>query len=267
MTTTTVPSTGDLGAQGRSSGRILVVEHQSNAGLGAIADQLESAAAQVEVRSADIPDAIPETLAGFDGLVVLGGSMGPEDDAVAPWLPRVRDLLREGVASGVPTLGICLGAQLLAVAHEGRVDPMAHGPEIGLGTVTFASHDSEAGVEDPLFGSFAGASVPVVQWHYLEVATLPRGARLMASSEHCPNQVFALGAAAWGVQFHPEASAASAADWVIEDADNLERLALEAAPIVSRITEAESELLQVWGGVAARFARLVDAQARAQRLG
>ena len=247
-----------------SAGRILVIQHQSNAGLGAIANSLESAAARIDVRSAEHPGAIPDTLAEFDGLVVLGGSMGPEDDAVAPWLPRVRDLLREGVASGVPTLGICLGAQLLAVAHGGRVTEMAHGPEIGLGTVAFTAHDTAAGEEDPLFGHFAGASVPVVQWHYLEVAALPNAARRLASSDHCPNQVFALGGAAWGVQFHPEASSVSAADWVIEDAENLERLARDAASIVSRVTAAEPELLRVWGGVAERFAAIVDARVRAQ---
>ncbi len=254
-------------AESTSQGRILVIQHQSNAGLGAIASSFESAAARVDVRSAENPGAIPETLAGFDGLVVLGGSMGPEDDAVAPWLSRVRELLREGVASGVPTLGICLGAQLLAVAHGGRVTPMAHGPEIGLDTVTFAGRGATPGEEDPLFGPFAGASVPVVQWHYLAVAALPSAARRLASSDRCPNQVFALGGAAWGVQFHPEASSVSAADWVIEDAENLEQLALDAASIVSRVTAAEPELLRVWGGVAGRFAGIVDARVRAQRTG
>ena len=244
--------------------RMLVIEHQANAGLGAITERLASHGARVEVCSADRATSIPESLTGYDGLVVLGGSMGPEDDSVAPWLPRVRGLLSEGVAYGVPTLGICLGAQLLAVARGGRVSEMSQGPEIGLGAVTFSDHGSAGGESDPLFGVLAGTTVPVVQWHYLEVAMLPPAARVLASSGECRNQVFSLGTAAWGLQFHPEATAATAAEWVLEDAENLRRLDRDPADIVAGVAAAETELTRVWGDVAERFARVVDERARVQ---
>ena len=69
---------------------------------------------------------------GRDGLVVLGGHMGANDDATCAWLPPVKGLLRDAVATGVPTLGICLGAQLLAVATGGRVEVGEAGIEAGV---------------------------------------------------------------------------------------------------------------------------------------
>ena len=78
---------------------------------------------------------VPPSVEG-DALIVLGGPMDAYDDEVAPWLPSVRELLLSAIDDGVPTIGICLGAQLLAVAAGGKVERGAAGPEIGLGEVT-----------------------------------------------------------------------------------------------------------------------------------
>lgn len=238
--------------------RVLVVEHQGNAGIGHFANSLTAAGAELHTVGPGTGDSVPESLAGFDGLIVLGGSMGPTDDDAAPWLPATRALLAEGVERSVPTLGICLGAQLLATAMGGEVRNMPAGPEVGLSAVGFSSEGSE----DPLFGPLAGSSVPAVQWHWLEAAELPGGTTVLASNEACRNQAFRVGNAAWGVQFHPEALSPTTEDWVVEEGEGLDELGLSGPEVVAEVRAAEDGLRSLWGGVAERFAGITRAAKR-----
>jgi GMP synthase (glutamine-hydrolysing) len=107
---------------------IAVVVHEDHAGLGRLSDF----GCRLDVRRPDRGDPLPADLTGHDGLVVLGGSMAAWEDDVAPWLPATRRLLAEGVERGLPTLGVCLGAQLLALATGGRVERGGAGLEVGL---------------------------------------------------------------------------------------------------------------------------------------
>ncbi|WP_449282334.1 type 1 glutamine amidotransferase [Leucobacter sp.] len=241
-----------------SDARVLVVEHQGNAGSGLFGVRIAESGVALEIVGPDAGAEVPESLDGFDGLIVLGGTMGPTDDVEAPWLPATRRLLAEGVARGVPTLGICPGAQLLVTATGGRVRTAVDGPEVGLHTVSFDA--SAAG--DPLFDGLAGADVPTVQWHYLEAGELPEDANLLASSSMCRNQAFRVGEAAWGVQFHPEALGATALDWVEEDRQGLADLGLTEETVVGQVRAAEPELNRVWGSVAERFAALAADRVR-----
>lgn len=236
-----------------SRARVLVVEHQANAGIGHFAARLQEEGITLETVGPDAAVPVPGSLDGFDGLIVLGGAMGPTDDMAAPWLPATRALLLDGVARELPTLGICLGAQLLATATGGQVRTMPAGPEVGLTSVGFAP--GAAG--DPLFGDLAGDAVPTVQWHWLEAAELPAQAEVLASNAACRNQAFRVGAAAWGVQFHPEALTGTAEDWVVEEGDGLDALGLSGSDVVAEVRAAEPRLRELWGGIAARFAALI----------
>lgn len=159
-----------------------------------------------------------------DGLVVLGGPMSAYDDGVAPWLPAVRALLLDAARSGLPTLAICLGAQLLAVAGGGRVQVGAPpGREAGVVPV----HWREAALTDPVLGPVARVasggerrlgSTAVVSMHADAVVELPPGAEWLASSDMYPYQAFRLGSAL-GVQFHPEASPSLAVRWALGHTD------------------------------------------------
>jgi GMP synthase-like glutamine amidotransferase len=151
-----------------------------------------------------IADGDPLPAAGeVDGLVVMGGPMGANDDAEHANLPAERALLAAAVAAGVPVLGVCLGAQLLAAALGARV---YRGPayEVGLGEV-------EVLTDDPVLG-VAGTTLPVMHWHH-DTFDLPVGARLLARSAQYPHQAFRVGERAWGLQFHVELDAALAAAW------------------------------------------------------
>lgn len=136
----------------------------------------------------------------FDAAVILGGSMDVDED-----FPSKNDeveFIRAADRSGVPVLGICLGAQLIAHALGAAVYPMADtgGPkaEMGVRKVTLTAE----GASSALFAGFE-KRFPVVQLHG-DTFDVPEGAKLLAEGEECRNQAFAYGARTFGVQFHLE---------------------------------------------------------------
>jgi GMP synthase (glutamine-hydrolysing) len=227
--------------------RVLVVRNAETDPLGTLADWWSEAGLELDVRPGD---ALPETLAGFAGLVVLGGPMGATDDLAAPWLPQVRARLREAVSDDVPTLAICLGAQLLAVANGGRVAPNPDGPELGAQLI--AKRSAAAG--DPLFGPLP-ITPDVVQWHYDAVTTLPAGAIQLASSPVCEQQAFRVGRLAWGIQFHIETTPDVVRTWARLDAARLADYDLDA--MVRRVDAIQDDLAEVWRPFAQAFAGVV----------
>ena len=188
--------------------QILVIEHDPSDPVLRLGDWLTEAGAVLTICRPHAGDPIPAELTGFDALISMGGEMGARDDEIAPWLPATRRLLASGVRTTTPTLGVCLGSQLLATATGGTVRTGADGPEIGA----YLTAKRDAAMDDPLF-----ADVPitpdVMQYHYDVVTTLPQGAVLLLSSTGYPNQAWRQGPAAWGVQFHLETSAENVRDW------------------------------------------------------
>lgn len=141
--------------------------------------------------------------------MILGGRQNAYDPGLAP----VGELLREATAAGVPTLGICLGAQLLATSHGGRVEVDAPaGPERGIITVR-----TRPGAEDdPVFAGVVdeyGREFRAVSMHDDAVTELPEKAVWLASSRQYPYQAFRVGSAL-GVQFHPEVDAPTYGEWL-----------------------------------------------------
>src|SRR4051812_32656595 len=98
----------------------VVVQHVPHEGPGWLAEILDEGGVAVDIRRMYDGASLPPT-EGFDALVVLGGPMGAHDDERVSWLGPVKALLAGAVQRGVPTLGICLGAQLLAVGCGGVV--------------------------------------------------------------------------------------------------------------------------------------------------
>jgi GMP synthase-like glutamine amidotransferase len=229
----------------------LVIQHGPTEPPGRLADWLQQAGVLTEVARPFEGTPLP-AFEGFAALVVLGGAMSVRDDAAYPWLAPTRQLLRDAVAAGTPTLAICLGAELLAEACGGRVAPGAEGPEYGPALV--AKRDVAAA--DPLFGPVP-FTPDVVQWHEDGVAVLPPGAVLLASSPRFPVQAFRLGGAAWGLQFHIETTPEIVKDWAADDAAKLVDNGVDADRILARLDEAHADLTEVWQPFARRFANLV----------
>jgi GMP synthase-like glutamine amidotransferase len=246
---------GGTRPDGPARPRVLVVVHEDGAGLGRLEPPIAEAA-DLEVRQAQRGDRVPTDLGGYRGLVVLGGSMAAVDDDVAPWLPATRRLLAAGVESGVPTLGICLGAQLLAVATGGRVERGAAGLEVGVVPVRLLP-DAD---DDLLLGPWArrlGGRPPTAQFHEDAITELPPGAVPLAVGDRYPHQAFRLGERAWGVQYHPEVTTADFMDWLRDGHGSLQAAGLDGTDLASDYTAAETDLATLAIEHATAFADLV----------
>lgn len=183
--------------------KILVFQHVATEHPGSFRDVIRAEGHSMHQIELDEGEVIPD-LAGFDALLVMGGPMDVWQTEKHPWLLDEMAAIREWVQAGRPYLGICLGAQLLAQANGGHVQLMAGPPEVGISQVRLQPDQIFADVP-PLCTCF--------QWHGAEVATLPPGAVLLATSPGCRVQAFRLGDAAYGLQFHMEMTATSATEW------------------------------------------------------
>jgi GMP synthase-like glutamine amidotransferase len=233
----------------------LVIENDPTDDPRLLGEWLTDAGLHLEVLRPYAAEPLPGDLDGYAAFVVLGGEQdaypGPDGQPGAPWFPHLQSLLRKAVRGSVPTLGVCLGAQLLAVAHNGTVERAAAGPEIGPQLVA----KRDAADRDPLFAPLP--MLPdVIQWHHDEITELPLGAVLLATSTNYPNQAFRVGECAWGVQFHPEADAAMIAGWAATNGPVLAERGTTAEEVVASVVALADDLFEVWQPVAARFAAL-----------
>lgn len=236
-------------------GTALVIENDPSDDLRRLGDWFTEAGLELTVVRPHAGDPLPATLDEHLALVVLGGDQSAYPNAAgdpgAPWFPAVEGLLRKAVRHHVPTLGVCLGAQLLATAHGGLVERSTSGPEIGPGLV--GRRDAADG--DPLF-KYVPLLPDVLQWHGDEITELPIGAVLLAASSRYPHQAFRLGDRAWGVQFHIECDAEMIADWTRTDGATLDELGYDPEAVVAACAEVLPDVEEVWQPFAARFAAL-----------
>ncbi len=240
--------------------RALVVTHSPSEGPGTLATWLPAAGVELEVVAPWDGDELPADPSAYDALVVMGGPQQAYDDASAPWLPATKELLRKAVEQRVPTLAICLGAQLLAEATGGRVEKGAEGVEAGARLVA----KRDAAWDDELFGDVPFTPT-VVQWHEDAITDLPPGAVHLASSSKYPNQAFRLGDRAWAVQFHIETPPEMVRHWGAEYTAAVVEAGLDPQALAERAVEELDEVEACWRPVVERFADLALGRTRAPR--
>ena len=147
------------------------------------------------------------TVDTISGLISLGGPMSANDDLIHPWIPKELGLLKCAVEAEIPTVGICLGGQLMARALGGRVEKHTIA-EVGWHEIRL----NEFGLQDPVL-NVAGESPTVYQWHG-DTFFPPQFATSLASSPACERQAYRLGSHAYGFQFHPEADHQLVHEWL-----------------------------------------------------
>ena len=230
---------------------VLVVEHDAECPPALMGSWLEEAGCALDVRRPYAGDDLPG-LSSYGGLLVLGGPMGADDDEKHAWLGPVKELVREARGSGLPTLGICLGHQLIASALGGRVERNPRGQQVGLLTVGWTA----AAADDPLTAPFATPRRGV-QWNDDVVTALPEGATLLAETAYGEVQAARYGPAMWGVQLHPEVDAAVLGPWADEDRGSHETRGIDTDGLLREIDDARAELDDAWRPLAAGFGALV----------
>jgi GMP synthase (glutamine-hydrolysing) len=192
------------------------------------------------------------------GAVVMGGPMNVDEVDRHPELAVEREWLGEALRRGLPLLGVCLGAQLLARALGAEVRP-GEGKELGFAPVEVVDAD------DPILGALA-PSTTVLHWHG-DVFDLPEGAQHLARSTQAEVQAFRHGSA-WGVLFHPEADYALLEAWL--DVPEMAREAREAlgekgvAALPAEAEAIEAELVERTTPVLQAFAALAEAHHRSR---
>jgi GMP synthase-like glutamine amidotransferase len=192
---------------------VLAVIHGEKARAGTFEDVLLDRGHALEEWSLAWGTPPPRPLDAYGAVLVFGGAMHADQDDHHPWLRDESFLLQRLLGLGIPVLGVCLGAQLLARASHAAVMP-ASDPEIGWYPVEL----TEEAAGDPLFSRLP-RRFDAFQWHFYTY-DLPAGACELARSAVC-SQGFRLGERAWGIQFHAEVTRAQIEEWVDIDRNEL----------------------------------------------
>lgn len=228
------------------SSRVLVVQHEADDPIHLMGSWMPGV--DLTVCRAYDGDPVPREPVGHGGLVVMGGAVGANDDDKAPWLPATRALIRRAAESSVPTLGICLGHQLCAVALGGEVLPNPRGKQFGLLEVGWSAE--AAG--DRLFAAVLGPR-RALHWNDDVVTRLPEGARRLATAPTGEVQAARYADTVWGVQWHPEVDAELVRAWATDGSVRRDQV----EPVLDDLTRSRRRLDDAWRPLARRFADIV----------
>jgi len=232
----------------------LVVQHVAPESAFAIDEALLAAGVAVDTRRVFEGDDVPFESAGFDGVVVMGGPMSVNSTEGFPSRDAEVSLLADALRAGIPTLGVCLGAQLLAVAGGGAVGRNTHGPKIGWAPIALAP----ACGDDRLLAGLP-SMLTVLHWHG-ESFEVPPGAVPLISGTTYPNQAFRIGDVAWGVQFHLEVTAEAVEGFLHAFAADAAGVPGGAGAVRAATPAALAALAPAQDLVCTRFAGLVAAR-------
>ena len=199
---------------------VLAVIHGDRVRAGVFGEVAEEGGHRLEEWSLAWGTPLPRPLDAYGAVMVFGGAMHADQDDHHPWLREENLFLQRLLDLRLPTLGVCLGAQLLAKAAHAPVHP-APRPEIGWHPVELTAEAAD----DPVLGGLP-QRFEAFQWHYYTYG-VPAGAVELARSAVC-SQAFRLGDVVWGIQFHAEVTRKVIDDWLAES----EEPAVDAEAIV-----------------------------------
>ncbi|KJV44611.1 glutamine amidotransferase [Acinetobacter indicus] len=221
---------------------VYAIQHLAFEDLGAWEDVLYEQGLRVRYFEAGVENL--EKAFAHEGLVIiLGGPIGVYETKDHPFLQREIDLLKVRLEKNLPTIGICLGAQLIAHALGAKVYA-GHVKEIGWSRLSLAD-----AAHNPLS---ALANTPVLHWHG-DTFDLPAQAELLASSDLYPNQAFRVGPHILALQFHAEVAADSLEKWLIGHTCELRQAQIDIPALRANHQQYAPQLQQVSATVLSQF--------------
>lgn len=189
--------------QDTAPNRIVLIEHGEERADNRVHVHLAAKGYVLDVRRPYRGDPLPAPGDDIAGAVVFGGLYNAFDTALHPFLRQEYAFIDRVLAADVPLLGICLGAQMIALSHGARVGPPETGVhEFGYYEVTPTPAGADI-LPHPLH-------LAQSHWHGFD---LPGEATLLASSGLFPHQAFRIGAGVFGLQFHAEVTPAGFRAW------------------------------------------------------
>jgi GMP synthase (glutamine-hydrolysing) len=218
----------------------LVINHIAFEDLGSLGKVLVDAGFNLKLINAatcDWAELEPQTP---DLLVILGGPIGVYEQQAYPFLVPETAFIAQRLSMQRPTIGICLGAQLMAAACNMPVYPGKAGKEIGWSTLMPGKDLAEY----PLLAPLVSNTLPVLHWHG-DTFDLPEQARHLAGSERYANQIYALGNYALGFQCHLEVTATGLESWYIGHACELAHANIDVALLRQQSVENTKQLATV----------------------
>lgn len=192
------------------------------------------------------------SLDGIGGVVLFGSTFNVEHAEEQPFIKEARELTLRSLDRGIPCMGVCFGAQLLAWTLDAEVG-RAPAREVGYAPI----RPTPAAAGDALVSHYRDGD-PVFQWH-MDTFELPDGAELLATGDAVRNQAYRVGDLAWGIQFHLEIDRAELEMWldVFSEQADLESTWGKSAAAVRAEADAHQSGHELRGReVFARFAAL-----------
>ena len=206
--------------------KALVVYHHDKKDIGSLQNILEQRGFEIDyIYAADdkMPDYNPSS---HDLAIVMGGSMGVYESKDHPYLLNEINYLKKRLAADLPTLGICLGGQLMAKSLGGDVYKGGNDKETGWREINVTPEGQKSVVR------YLDASYTKMTQGHQDTFTLPTNCVLLASSDQYTNQAFAYGENALGFQFHPEMHEELMENWLNNKNDFLTTSAMSKQRII-----------------------------------
>lgn len=191
----------------------LIITHEKYEGSGLFGDLLSEKGFDQHIIYSPQEDIRNLDSFAFDLVLVMGGPMGVYESEKFPFLASEIRLLKKRIAVDRPTLGICLGSQLIAAALEAKVFKGDPGKEVGWNPLTNVAQNHP-------IRHFSPDKTSMFHWHG-DTFDLPKGAELLASSNLYQNQAFQFGQNILAIQFHPEVTGDMALEWIEEMGEDI----------------------------------------------
>lgn len=227
--------------------KILFIQHSESDQPGLLGEIMARAGLSFKICHPYAGESLPQSLEEFAGVALGGGSQSVCELEKYSYLKAEAELVKSASDLGKPVLGLCLGAQIMALALGGNVH-RAGKREIGFFPVTF----SPASRSDPLLHGLPNSMTPI-HWHE-DVIELPAsGTTLLGSSELTPTQIFRCGSGMYGLQFHLEMTLELLEEWLADSGKYLmdlgihpSRLRLEAQRFLPALRPTADIIFSRW---------------------